>query len=168
MSSKWQRTSITKDLLKDFFHMYNTNPRKLQFSEGSVEMVALGDIIPDTDDWHTTIWRYVGLLKRIDRNVPYQESAWFKHEQRNQVKDIQKRFDMFKELYKSIKKNGYLTMPRKYLKLLDISKMKRQNPIKGGRISKKYYRTNGMKRILICNYLGINKIPCKIYRASIG
>jgi hypothetical protein len=168
LMSKWSRTGITPDILKDFFFMYKTNSRKVQFSEGERQLVDINKIIPQTKDWKDTIWMYKGLLGRIDRNVPYQKSAWHKHEIHNQVPDIQKRFNRFRELYKSIKKKGFIWQQRRHIKLLDVTKLRRKNPIKGGRISYKYFRINGMRRILICKYLGIKKIPCRVYKVSIG
>jgi hypothetical protein len=154
--------------MKDFKFIYACHLRQVQLSEGEVKQVAVKDIIPTTKDWRDTIWMYNGLMGRIDRDVTYIKSAWHKHEIHNQTKDIQKRFNRFKRLYKSIKNNGYELRKYKHIKLLDISKLKRKNPVKGGRINWKYYRINGMKRLLICNYLGIEKIRCRIYKVSLG
>jgi len=168
-SSKWQRTGITPDILKDFFYMYATTKRKTQLSEGGIAWVRVSDVIPKNQDWQQTIWRYSGLMSRIDNKTKeFTDSAFWKHEKKNRIKDIQKRLDRFKRLYRSIKATGFIMGKRNHIKLLDLCDVKRKRPEKGGRISCKYYRCNGMKRILICAYLGINKIPVKLYRVSIG
>ena len=155
--------------MKDFFYMYDTAPRKTQFSEGSMALVRVSDIIPSNRNWQETPWRYAGIMGRIDNNTKeISDSAWAKHEKRNQVSDIHKRFRRFKRLYKNIKQNGYQYMKKRHMKLLDLQNMQLKNPEKGGRISRKYYRLNGMKRLTICAYLGINKIPVKVYRVRIG
>jgi hypothetical protein len=154
--------------MKDFRYIYACHLRKIQLSEGETKQVPIEDIIPATKDWKDTIWMYRGLMKRIDRGVGYQKSAWHKNEIHNQTKDIQKRFNRFKKLYRSIRKNGFELRKYKHIKLLDIRKLKPKNPLKGGRINWKYYRINGMKRILICKYLGIKKIPCKVYHVRKG
>lgn len=143
--------------------MYNCTLNQIKLSEGYIAMVSLADIIPSNADWCETIWLYSGLIKRINKGVPVTDSAWWKHEIKNETTDISKRFERFKKLYHSIKENGFNFRKRQHVKLLDISKIKRVHSLKGGRISDKYYRINAMKRILICNFLNIRKIPCKVY-----
>ena len=168
-NSKWLRTGIAKETCKDLLYMYGTTYKKVRFSEGEKRLVELRQIIPETQDWKDTVWIYDGLMGRIDRGcTEYTDSAWWKHETRNETKNIQGRLNKFKELYASIKKRGFQSRTRLPVILLDVSKVKRKNPPKGGRISYKYYRINGMKRVLACNYLGINKIPCKIFHVSLG
>ena len=161
--SKWRRCGITTDVMKDFCIMFGCKPAQIKLSEGQVITERLTDIIPKNHDWEETLWAYHGLMKRIDHNTPYQSSAWHKKEVANETKDIPGRFNKFKILYFSIKKSGFAFKKRQHIKLLNVSNIKRVAPDKGGRISQKYYRINGMKRLLICNYLGIQQIPVKIY-----
>jgi hypothetical protein len=149
--------------MKDFLYMYGCTLRQIKLSEGQTVWVRVQDIIPKNKDWQDTIWRYSGLIKRINKGVPYQGSAWHKHEIHNETKRIQYRFDRFRKLYHSIKNDGFQFMKRQHIKLLNVSNIERKNPERGGRISYKYYRINGMKRVLICNFLNINRIPCKVY-----
>lgn len=165
--SKWSRTGITIDTMKDFCIIFNCTLKNVQLSEGSMKLVKLSDIIPMTMDWQETIWRYVGLLKRIDSGTnEFTDSAWWKHEVHNQTKDIQKRLKRFRDLYSSIKRDGFSYFQKNHIKLLDVRDMERYKPERGGRISYKYYRINGMKRVLICNYLGMESIPVKSYGVS--
>lgn len=160
---KWRRTGITQDVMKNFFHMYACTPNQVKFSEGAIKTVQLREVIPDNDDWHKTIERYDDLLDRIEANQSYEGSAWEKHEIHNETKDIRARFVRFENLYYSIKRNGFKpSKPHKVI-LLYIRDLKRRTPAKGGRISYKYYRINSMKRILICNYLGMKEIPAKVF-----
>ncbi len=147
--------------------MYNCSLKSIQLSEGHTVHVSIRDIIPVNQDWQDTIWVYSGLIKRINKGKPYQGSAWHKHEVRNEVKKIQYRFERFKKLYNSIKGNGFKFMKRQHIKLLNVSSLELVNPKKGGRISDKYYRINGMKRVLICNFLNISRIPCKVYGVKV-
>jgi len=166
--SKWKRTRITQDVMKDFFYMYDCKPSQVEFSEGTIKMVELSEVIPENQDWAETIWRYNGLIKRIEGpRDEYKDSAWWKHEQNNEVKDIQKRFTRFENLYYGIKKNGFKPKKINNVILLNIRDLKRKTLPKGGRISYKYYRINAMKRILICNFLNIRRIPAKVYGVSL-
>jgi len=147
--------------------MYNTTAPKIKLSQGKRKIVALSQIIPNNKDWENTIRRYEGLIDRLNRGVPCRDSAWWKYESGNSVSDIPKRLKRFVDLYESIKRHGFKYRSGEQVVLLNIQGLKLVNPKTGGRISDWYYRTNGMRRLLICNYLGKVQIPCKVCEVRI-
>ena len=152
--------------MKDFCNIFYTNFNKIRYSEGQKILVEIDKIIPANKDWNDTIQRYNDVFDKIENNENCNNSNWWKHEQKNDVKNIKKRFKKLKNIYKSIKKYGYKYENKNHIKLIDIRNLTKKN-IENSRLSKYYYRINGMKRLLICNYLGINYIPVKVFKVKI-
>lgn len=170
----WKKLNIDPGIMGSFKEVYGLNLDRVRVTEKVIAMVYVSDIA-DTDNpyWVELLEIYFIVLKRFEksgRRVELSDTQLYKKDYSDAPKgkkwQVERRFDRLYELFQSIKKHGYEKRPNKLLRLLDTRELK-PRILKGSRISKKYYRLEGMRRCIICSYLGIKKIPVKLFKIKV-
>ena len=170
-SKYFRKRDIDPNCLKSLEDALGCRKRQIRVVGRCDEKVKISDIIDfDNKHWKNFYWMYRGVLRRYEkkgRKIGFSDTALWKHEFANAPDGakhkVRERFDELFALYDSIKKHGYKNTKR-LVKLMDISGLEVGGSKWGGRISKRYYRLTGMKRCIICKYMGIEKIKCRILK----
>jgi hypothetical protein len=154
--------------LKYFCLAYNIKRRQLRIVKRETKTVLVEDIIGDSPKWGETIKVYQDALKKHDEGKNIRKSKLWQWEYNNAPKENKSltkyRIKNYLALYENVKK-GYVSNFKNMIRLIDIRSL--PEPDAGyttTRFSKKYFRQTGMKRCIICDYLGIKKINCRILK----
>jgi len=168
------KREVDPTTLKYFLLAFNIKKRQLRIVDRRTVSVKVSEIIDlSSPKWVETLQCYQAGLKAYEEGKDIRKSSLYEHEYRNAPKEDKKnakhRVKNFLALFDRIKTSGYQTSRQDAIRIMDISGMKKKPDPKfiTTRFSKKYFRLTGMKRLIICNYLGIKKIPVRVLKTKV-
>ena len=167
----WLKEKISAGTLKNLCYVYNVRAKQVKVLSRIARKVPISHIIMEKHgDWVNDYLRqYEEILTQYDsigRNGDFSNTGWWKEEwsnaPKNNKKQVKTRMNRFFNLYDSIKKKGFKRQSNNLPKLIDVSSLQISSNIRGYRISERYYRLLGMKRLFIAHYLGIESVWCRV------
>lgn len=180
MSSHVNRYLRKRDVdpacLKNLCHALNIKKAQVRIDRKTTRVVPLSDIIDESiGDWAAGAYdMYREILERYERDGPkgdYRDTALWALEEynapRGQEHVVKERVSKFLQLYESIKKHGFERRSNNLVKLLTLDGREPCREVRGLRFSRRYFRLTGLKRCVVCKYLGIKKVPCRIFISRI-
>lgn len=162
--------------LKNLCYALNVKKAQVKVLRKETRVVSLSEIIDEAmGDWTAGAFdMYREILERYEkegRGGNYTDTALWQLEVYNapkgQERVAKERVFKFLELFDSIRKHGYQRKANNLVKLLTLDGRTPCRDVRGLRFSRKYFRLTGLKRCVICKYLGIKKVPCRIFISRI-
>jgi len=167
--------NIERSVMKAFLQMFQTDYKNVRVQTNNPSRVKVDELF-DHEEWADMLRIHYELIDRYERDgreANYMDLEFWKIEHANAPKGIknsftQRRVDEFLSLYKSIKKKGYYKEDKKLIKAIWIEGFEiKEEPKWRSRITEKYYRLNGKRRIICCKYLGIEEIPISLIKVKV-
>ena len=171
-----QKDKIAAGTLKNMCYVYNIRMRQIKKQGRQTKKVPVKDIIMTSyGTWRNDyLQQYVEILQKYDkdgRKGDYTGTKWWTQEwadaPKNSKGQVKRRMTKFFNLYDSIRKRGFQRRTNNLPKLIDTSQLHISRDIRGYRVSGKYYRLLGMKRLFIAYHLGIEEVWCRIINIRI-
>lgn len=166
---------IERNVLKSFLHLFDTNYQNIRVQSNNVSTVNIDELV-DEEAWKDLLrehFEVLDIFKENGREADYSNTDYYKREYANAPNGQQnnftlRRIDELYSLYKSIRDNGYVKESKRLIKALWIKDLERKREVKyTQRITEKYYRLNGVRRLVICKYLGISEIPISLIKIKV-
>ncbi len=167
----WLNEKVAAGTLKNLCYVYNIKARQVKVLSRIARKVPVSHIIMEKHgNWENEyLKQYEEILTQYDtigRNGDFSNTGWWKEEWENARKGekhkVKVRMNKFFNLYDSIRKNGFQRRSNNLPKLIDVSNLQISRDIRGYRISERYYRLLGMKRLFIAHHLGIEAVWCRV------
>lgn len=161
--------------MKAFLKMFQTDYKNVRVQTNNVSRVKVGDLI-DHEVWIETLREHFELIDRYERDgrkANCMDLDFWKREHENAPSGqknsfTQRRVDEFLSLYRSIKNSGYYKEDKRLVKAIWIRDIPiKEEPKWKSRVTEKYYRLNGARRLIVCKYLGIEEIPISLIKIKI-
>ena len=166
------KNEVDPSTIKYFLLAYGIKKRQLRITERRTRNVNVSDIIGGSEKWAKTIKLYQDGIRAIEKGKAPRTTELYKHEYANAHQSHKHiailRITNFLNLYNRIKSEGYRTTIKDMIRIMDIEGM--PEPIEKfitTRFSDKYYRLTGMKRCIICDFLGIKTIQCRVLKIKV-
>jgi len=167
--------NIERNVMKSFLHLFNTDYPNIRVQTNNVRRVKVDELINE-EAWKDLLREHFELLDRFEESGlkgNFDDLDYWKTEYCNAPKGIKnsfvfRRINELYSLYKSIKDKGYIQEKKKLVKAIWIENLIRRRKIKyGSRVTEKYYRLNGVRRLIICKYRNIEEIPISLIKVKV-
>lgn len=175
--AKWIKMGMDPNCMKNFLHAFNVKLAQIHIQSRRNGKLAVADLVDEgLGSWQKGYYAVCEeALRCFDEpgwRDAIQNTRLWKNEWNNAPSTDKaaayRRIAAFYRLYQSIRRNGYKTEKNNLVKVILIAGMKPVRPVLGARMSPKYYRLTGMKRCVICKYLGIRTIPGRILKIRLS